>query len=573
LTPNGKVDRKALPEPDVSHQQNDYLAPRTEIEKNLCDIWQEVLGVDRVGTNDNLFHLGGHSLLIITLVSKMKAGGYEVLPREVFESPTVGLLGALLESQKFEKLVDFEYTNGDLIYSLPFKQLLYKTNFKDDWLGAQYLTISQASPNEMEKALRLLLTKHSALRHSYYLDDSGKVVEKDNALGYDAILVREDFSCYGEMDEIVLKIIEYTKAVFSEINLKANLYKFVLFDCGEGRDSIFLTVIHHANTDRVSAGVIFSDLFRNYLTLVSGKDLTDTHESTSLEEWGYRYYQYMNSPEITEDCKYWMSLPWKDIGTLVDFPDGVAKNVSGVPRVYDDVLMSFSLPDKVNRFLSNEKDIPCGVSVSDIIFFGFVSAVSSLSGNPCVRFDLQSSGRESFVRGVDISRTVGLFLQHVPVLVEAKCDDGKLNNLLAFVEAYRNISNRGLSFEGLKHFSEDSSIRKSFSEIPRAEFAVNFLPSYLDVEQKTSDPDLPWDLVVENRDDLVLPDIDRPQTEGLCPSYIEISFDEGYTIRWGFRDNVYKKQTIEKAASVWIQEISDVVDQLESLACCEVAEA
>ena len=71
LTPNGKVDRKALPEPDFSDQQAIYIAPNTELEKTLCDLWQEVLGVERVGLNDNFFRLGGHSLLATRLVSRI----------------------------------------------------------------------------------------------------------------------------------------------------------------------------------------------------------------------------------------------------------------------------------------------------------------------------------------------------------------------------------------------------------------------------------------------------------------------------------------------------------------------
>jgi acyl carrier protein len=72
LTSNGKVDRKALPSPDFSARQHQYVAPRTEIEKVLCEIWQEVLGLEQVGIEDNFFQLGGHSLLIVKLLSQLK---------------------------------------------------------------------------------------------------------------------------------------------------------------------------------------------------------------------------------------------------------------------------------------------------------------------------------------------------------------------------------------------------------------------------------------------------------------------------------------------------------------------
>ncbi|MBL4671762.1 MAG: amino acid adenylation domain-containing protein, partial [Arenicella sp.] len=72
LTANGKVDRKGLPEPDASLGQAEYLAPSTEVEKKLCEIWQQLLGVEQVGVTDNFFELGGHSLLAIKMIPPIR---------------------------------------------------------------------------------------------------------------------------------------------------------------------------------------------------------------------------------------------------------------------------------------------------------------------------------------------------------------------------------------------------------------------------------------------------------------------------------------------------------------------
>jgi amino acid adenylation domain-containing protein len=97
LTPNGKVDRKALPDSDFSQLQRIYVAPRTEMEKTLCHIWQEVLGVEPVGLSDNFFQLGGNSLLAVSLTSRIrKILGVEIAVRVLFISPTVkGLLASM----------------------------------------------------------------------------------------------------------------------------------------------------------------------------------------------------------------------------------------------------------------------------------------------------------------------------------------------------------------------------------------------------------------------------------------------------------------------------------------------
>ncbi|MBI6847232.1 MULTISPECIES: thioesterase domain-containing protein, partial [Pseudomonas syringae group] len=72
LTANGKLDRRALPKPDVSRSQQGYVAPRTEFEQRLAALWQQVLQVEQVGLNDNFFALGGHSLLAVSLAGRIR---------------------------------------------------------------------------------------------------------------------------------------------------------------------------------------------------------------------------------------------------------------------------------------------------------------------------------------------------------------------------------------------------------------------------------------------------------------------------------------------------------------------
>ncbi|MDO8043112.1 non-ribosomal peptide synthetase, partial [Janthinobacterium sp. SUN137] len=91
LTPNGKIDRKALPAPDQSAlATGEYEAPQGEVEETLARIWQELLGVERAGRHDNFFELGGHSLQAVRVVSQLRqALGIEVALRDVFMAPTL----------------------------------------------------------------------------------------------------------------------------------------------------------------------------------------------------------------------------------------------------------------------------------------------------------------------------------------------------------------------------------------------------------------------------------------------------------------------------------------------------
>jgi len=93
LNANGKVDRRALPEPgEQAYVVRGYEAPVGETERMLAVIWAEVLKVERVGRYDNFFHLGGHSLLAVRVISKMRRAGLRADVRDLFVAPTLAEL-------------------------------------------------------------------------------------------------------------------------------------------------------------------------------------------------------------------------------------------------------------------------------------------------------------------------------------------------------------------------------------------------------------------------------------------------------------------------------------------------
>jgi acyl carrier protein len=119
LTPNGKLDRKALPQPDPSQSQALYVAPVSEREQQLATIWAEVLKVERVGLNDDFFELGGHSLLATQLISRIQSGlGIDVPLRLIFEKPQLNEFIQAFESTSLslteDGLFDIEQMMNDM---------------------------------------------------------------------------------------------------------------------------------------------------------------------------------------------------------------------------------------------------------------------------------------------------------------------------------------------------------------------------------------------------------------------------------------------------------------------------
>jgi len=106
-TPNGKLDRAALPAPDMARPdlQKHYVPPQNATEQTVADVVAEILSLERVGIHDNFFELGGHSLLAIQLISRLRQIFQVELPlRSLYELPTVAQLAVSLIQRQAERL-------------------------------------------------------------------------------------------------------------------------------------------------------------------------------------------------------------------------------------------------------------------------------------------------------------------------------------------------------------------------------------------------------------------------------------------------------------------------------------
>ncbi|MFD0442088.1 phosphopantetheine-binding protein [Streptomyces indonesiensis] len=196
LTANGKVDRRALPDPDPAPVTSGagHVAPRTPMERRIADIWADVLGLERVGVEDNFFELGGDSILSIQVVSRVRQAGLRLTTKDLFTHQTVAGLATVATTERDEGRA--EPVTGALPLT-PIQRWFFATHTVNPrHFNQSTLLELHQEPDEkaLEGALAALLVHHDALRTRFTEHGGewhGHVPEPD---GDGAVLDRHDLS-------------------------------------------------------------------------------------------------------------------------------------------------------------------------------------------------------------------------------------------------------------------------------------------------------------------------------------------------------------------------------------------
>ncbi|EHI44098.1 non-ribosomal peptide synthetase, partial [Rhodococcus opacus PD630] len=174
LTVNGKLDRRALPEPDFGRQVSLGRAPATETERILAALFAEVLGIESVGVDDSFFAVGGDSIMSIQLVTRAKASGVVITPRDVFERKTVAALAEVATAG--EETVTLEELPGGGVGELPLTPIVHwmlgrDGDFRRYSQAALFTTPAALDEDTLTAAMQAVLDRHDMLRARLYRSD------------------------------------------------------------------------------------------------------------------------------------------------------------------------------------------------------------------------------------------------------------------------------------------------------------------------------------------------------------------------------------------------------------------
>ncbi|WP_452603487.1 amino acid adenylation domain-containing protein, partial [Saccharothrix hoggarensis] len=459
LNANGKVDRRALPEPDWGTAGAAHLAPADGPQTVLADIWAELLGVDRVGANDNFFELGGDSILSIQVVSRARRAGFALTPGDLFRHPTVAALAAVAGPE--QATADQGPVVGDVPLT-PVQRWLFATNPDHPGHFAQSLTAELADDVDvaaLRRALAALLSHHDALRMRFeHADDGGWRQYNAPVEDGDVLDVHE---VSPDDDDRVRTV---TTRAHADIDLSNGpLAKAVLFTVDGHRPLLFLAV-HHLVVDGVSWRVLLEDLDTAYRQVLRGEAVDLGAKTTSFREWALKLVEHTANGGFDDERDHWARTAAIDPSLPVDH-DGVG--TAGSTRT-----VTVRLDAETTRALLQDVPGVYRTQVNDVLLSALGRVLAEWTGRQRVVVDLEGHGREDLLDGVDLSRTVGWFTSIFPVALEVPVSDGDWGGTLKSVkEQLRSVPRKGIGHGALHEPGADGP-RISFNYLGRLDWSA-----------------------------------------------------------------------------------------------------
>jgi amino acid adenylation domain-containing protein/non-ribosomal peptide synthase protein (TIGR01720 family) len=468
LTPNGKLDRRALPAPEQLRPVRAYVAPRDAVEEALAGIWAEILKLDRVGIHDNFFDLGGDSILGIQIVARANRQGMRLLPRQVFEKQTIAEL-ALVVGTAEAIAAEPGLVTGP-VPLIPVQRAFFERALPDPHHYNQSLLLESGERLRaplIAAAVRALLLHHEALRLRFHHDEAGWQ-QRASAESAPA------FSCLdlgGLPPETRDGALETAAAAIqASLDLSHGpLLRVALFQLGAGRADHLLLVAHHLVVDGVSWRILLEDFQTAYEQLGRGREIELAPKTSSFRQWAEHLAQYSSSEALRQELPCWLSAARREVRPLPR--DGAA----GEPRQALARSVQVTLTAEETRLLLQEVPKAYGTQINDALLTALVEACGRWTGDRTLLLDLEGHGREEDIAsGVDLSRTVGWLTSVYPVLLDLRgiLDAGEA--LKGIKEQLREIPRRGIGYGVLRYLADEETAAR-LAALPASAVSFNYL--------------------------------------------------------------------------------------------------
>ncbi len=304
LTANGKLDRKALPAPDASQLQSQYVAPEGEREQQLAAIWAEVLKVEQVGRTDNFFELGGHSLLATQVISRIRQQlKMELSLRHLFEAADLAAFAQRADQGQTESEPSFVKADRSQPLGLSYAQQRQWFLWQLDPHSTAYtmpavLRLSGALDiAALENSFSALIARHETLRTTFRQDgeQAVQIIHPPRAL----TLTVEQVSGEQRLEAIVQQDVQRPFDLEQGPLLRVRLLN-------PGRDEHVLVLTqHHIVSDGWSMPIMVDELVRLYEGFSQGRDVQLAELSMQYADYALWQRNWMEAGEQARQLAYW----------------------------------------------------------------------------------------------------------------------------------------------------------------------------------------------------------------------------------------------------------------------------
>lgn len=447
LTPNGKIDTKALSEISTQIDRGiEYIPPSNYIEKKLVDIWEEVLGIDKIGINDNFYEFGGDSIKAIQVSSRLYNHDMKLDIKYILSSPRIKDLSKFVQITSRKKISN-QLIEGEVELT-PIQKWFFEKEFveKEYWNQAVMLYRKDGFNEErLKKVFKRLVSHHDALRMRYYLKkDNSKIIQYNRAIGENTFSIETlDLKSQQDITSIIEE--ESNKLQFSFDLEDGRLLKIVQFKTNSG-DHLLIS-IHHLIVDAVSWRILLEDFFSGYMQLEEKEEITFPPKTDSYQEWSSSLKEYAHSKEVLSQIDYWEDIIAKQEELPVD--NKIASRIVG-----NCTNKKLVLSRERTEQLLNEVSSAYNTKVNDILLSALGLAINKWCGLENIVLNMEGHGRDKIIEDIDITRTVGWFTTQYPLLLKIT-NTANISFLIKNVkESLRKVPCNGVGYQMLKYLSD-----------------------------------------------------------------------------------------------------------------------
>ncbi|MDR9801483.1 lichenysin non-ribosomal peptide synthetase LicA [Bacillus paralicheniformis] len=539
VTANGKVDRRALPQPDVEAQTAEYKAPLTETEQLLADIWQEVLGIDRIGITDNFFALGGDSIKGIQMASRLQQHGWKLEMKDLFQHPTIGELSAYVQAAD-DQPIDQNPVEGEVTLT-PIQRWFFERRFTNEhhWNQSVMLhALTGFDPETAGKALSKLIEHHDALRMVYQRNGDG-IVQYNR--GLEETAVRPEVIRFNESGaELEAAVLKASNRIQSSIDLtEGPLLKAAIFKTDQGDH--LLIVIHHLVVDGISWRILLEDFAAGYAQAEKGEPIILQDKTHSFAEYAARLEEYAGSKAFAKEIGYWQEIEQAETAALPKDDEAEDK------RMRHTKTAEFSLSKEETEQLMTKVHEAYNTEMNDILLTALGLALKEWTGQEDFIICLEGHGREDIIDGLNISRTVGWFTSQFPALIQMRHSGDIGYQIKQTKEELRHIPNKGIGYGIYRYLTEEGKKAKPIKH----DISFNYLGQFTEM----ADSGLFTRSTLPSGDPLS-PETEKPNALDIV-GYIE---DGILTMSIAYHSLEYKESTVAAVAASFKTYLLQLID-------------